>query len=431
MLRRQARSAYQIAAGPSRWGVDKGMQPMSGVQAERALHQSQWLLRLLVEHTSAAVAMFDSRMRFMLVSRRFLSDYGLHGRDLVGVSYYDVFPETTSEIRRAHQRCLEGLVERRAEDPFRRQDGRVEWLRWEMHPWRHTNGEIGGQLLFTEHITEQKEARERLKLFADELAGKNQQLMEALDKAEMANKSKNMFVASMSHEVRTPLNAIIGYAEMLEEDARESDQQEIAADLLKILAAGKRLLTLTDDVLDLAHLEAGTAQLAPETFEIADLVDEVVDSVRPLAESRGDEIEIRGLEGAGTMHADITKVRQCMFTLLVNACKFTQRGMIVVTIEDEWGKKREGDRVRIMVEDTGGAVDPDRVAALFDPYASPDDPSGGVPPDGTGFGLAIIRRFMELLGGELFAETLLGAGSKFTMVLPRYRERRAFATSRE
>ncbi len=430
MLRRQARSAFQIATGPGGRGDNGFGAPLSGRQAERALHQSQWLLRLLVEHTSAAVAMLDSRMRFMLVSRRFLSDYGLHGRDLIGVGYYDVFPETTRDIRVAYKRCLEGRVERRAEEPFRRRDGRVEWLRWEVHPWRHTNGEIGGLILFTEHITEQKDARERLKLAAAELAGKNEQLVEALDKAEVANKAKNTFMASMTYEVRTPLNAIIGYAEMLEEDARDSEQLEVAQDLAKILAAGKRLLELTDDVLDLAHLEAGTAQLAPETFELAEIVTEVVDNVLPLAESRGNEIVVRGLDGAGTMHADVTKVRQCMLTLVANACKFTQRGLITVLVEDEWGREREGDRVRFVVEDSGGAVDPGRVAAMFDPYTTPESPGASVPHDGTGFGVAIIRRFAELLGGEVFAERRHGEGSRFTMVLPRYAERRTFAATR-
>ena len=430
MLRRQARSAFQIAAGSGgRVGEGSFGAPLTGRQAERALHQSQWLLRLLVEHTSAAVAMLDSRMRFMLVSRRFLTDYGLHGRDLIGVGYYDVFPETTRDLRAAYERCLEGKVERRAEEPFRRRDGRIEWLRWEVHPWRHTNGEIGGIILFTEHITEQKTARERLKLAAAELAGKNEQLVEALDKAEAANKAKNTFMASMTYEVRTPLNAIIGYTELLEEDARDGEQHEVAADLAKILEAGKRLLELTDDVLDLAHLEAGTAQLAPITFELAELVTEVVDSVIPLAESRGNEIVVRGLEGAGTMHADQTKVRQCMLTLLANACKFTQRGLITVVVEDEWGREREGDRVRFVVEDSGGGVDPERVAALFDPY-NPDSKAAVVPSDGSGFDLAIIRRFAELLGGEVFAERVRGEGSRFTMVLPRYAERRSFAASR-
>ncbi|MCA9692407.1 MAG: PAS domain-containing sensor histidine kinase [Nannocystaceae bacterium] len=425
MLRRQAQTVYQVADAPLEVEGESTDAIVDGRRVERALHQSQWLLRLLIEHTPAAVAMFDVKMRFLLVSRRFLTDYRLDGQDLIGRVYYDVFPEATRETREIHRRCLAGAVERRAEDPFRRQSGTVEWLRWEIRPWRHTNGDIGGIILFTEHITAEKDAREQLKLYTAELAGKNQQLMDALDKAELASQAKNQFVASMSHELRTPLNAIIGYAEMLEEDANERGLSDFAGDLDRILEAGRRLLRLTDEVLDLAHLEAGKAKLKPINFEISEIVEAVVASVSALAESRGNKIEVRGLEGVGTMHADVTKVRQCLLNLISNACKFTGGGAITVSVEEEWGRTREGDRVRFVIHDTG-AVEPERVDRLFDPYGSPDAPVTGRG-DGTGLGLAITRRFCELMGGEVYADSRPGVGSTFTMVIPRYTQRRTFA----
>ncbi|MGB1013691.1 MAG: PAS domain-containing sensor histidine kinase [Nannocystaceae bacterium] len=428
MLRRQALGVYEIA-DPTLLGADEfGItETFEGRRAEVALHQSEWLLRLFIEHTPAAVAMFDANLQFLLVSRRWLGDYGLTGQDIVGRSYYDVFPETTERMRVIHRRCLQGKVARRAEDPFRRGDGRTEWLRWEIHPWRHLNGELGGILIFTEHITERKTARERLKHYTEQVAAKNRQLAEALERAEVANQAKNQFVANMSHELRTPLNAIIGYAEMLDEDARERGLAEYCVDLEAILRSSGHLLGLIDDVLDLAKVEAGRMSLEPEDFELAGFLSEIAESLKPVAERGNNILELRGLDGSGTMYADRAKVRKCVASLIDNACKFTRDGSIEIAIEEDF-QHGKGEFVRICVRDTGIGVGSELIDILFEPFTQADS-SSTRRHDGTGLGLALTQRLTELMGGEVLVDSEPGVGSNFTLVLPRYAKRKGFARS--
>ncbi len=423
MLRRQALGVYEIA-DPTLLGAEdlSVTETFDGRRAEVALHQSEWLLRLFIEHTPAAVAMLDEGLRFLLVSRRWLGDYGLTGQDIIGRSYYDVFPETSERMRLIHRRCLQGKVARRAEDPFRRSDGRTEWLRWEIHPWRHLNGDLGGIILFTEHITERKTARERLKHYTEQVAAKNRQLAEALDRAEVANQAKNQFVANMSHELRTPLNAIIGYAEMLDEDARDRGLAGYCDDLHAILKSSRHLLGLIDDVLDLSRVESGRMTLEPENFEVAELMNEIVDTMRAAATRGNNLMDLRGLDGAGAMYADRAKIRQCVVSLVDNACKFTRDGAIELTVAEDFRKGR-GEFVRISVRDTGIGVGADMLEALFEPFTQVDS-SPTRRHDGTGLGLALTRRLTELMGGEVEVESEPGVGSVFSLVLPRYAERK-------
>ncbi len=423
MLRRQALGVYEIA-DPTLLGAEdfSVTETFEGRRAEVALHQSEWLLRLFIEHTPAAVAMLDESLRFLLVSRRWLGDYGLTGQDIVGRSYYEVFPETSERMRMIHRRCLQGKVARRAEDPFRRGDGRTQWLRWEIHPWRHLNGDLGGIILFTEHITERKTARERLKHYTEQVAAKNRQLAEALDRAEVANQAKNQFVANMSHELRTPLNAIIGYAEMIEEDARERGLNNYCEDLDRILQSSRHLLGLIDDVLDLSRVEAGRMTLEPENFEVAAFMTEIVDTMRAAATRGNNVVELRGLDGAGTMYADRAKVRQCVVALVDNACKFTRDGSIEVSVSEDY-QQGTGEYVRLSVRDTGIGVGEDMLSSLFEPFTQVDS-SSTRRHDGTGLGLALTRRLTELMGGTVEVDSAPGVGSTFTLVLPRYAERK-------
>jgi PAS domain S-box-containing protein len=237
------------------------------------------------------------------------------------------------------------------------------------------------------------------------------ELLRARRDAEAANSAKSQFLASMSHELRTPLNAIIGYSEMLQEDATDRGETASIADLEKIHAAGKHLLALINDVLDLSKIEAGKMDLYLETFEVAPLVEQVATTVQPLVEKNGNRLELRCLPGLGTMHSDVTRIRQVLLNLLSNAAKFTDRGVITLEVD------RDGPDVVFRVRDTGIGMTPEQLGRLFEAFTQAEAGTAAKY-GGTGLGLAISRRFCRLMGGDVSVTSEGGQGSTFTVRLP-------------
>jgi len=261
--------------------------------------------------------------------------------------------------------------------------------------------ELGGPPLFTatlRDITARKEAEE--------------ELQRAKASAEAANQAKSVFLASMSHELRTPLNAIIGYGEMVQEEATELGAEAIVPDLQKIHAAGRHLLGLINDVLDLSKIEAGKMELFLENFDAAAMLKEVVTTVRPMIEKNGNSLTLDLPEDPGTMNADLTKVRQSLFNLLSNAAKFTKEGIIRLTA------KAAGSDMVFEVSDTGIGISPEQMDKLFEPFTQAEAGTSrhfG----GTGLGLALTRHFARFMGGDLTVESRLGQGSTFYLRVPR------------
>ena len=242
-----------------------------------------------------------------------------------------------------------------------------------------------------------------------------EELLKAKHIAEEASRAKSTFLANMSHELRTPLNAIIGYSEMLEEETRESGKSDSVQDLRKIQSAGKHLLSLINDVLDLSKIEAGKMGLHLENFELAPLIDEMATTLTPAAAKNGNTIHVHVANTLGAMHADVTKVRQILFNLLSNACKFTDHGTISVDVDES---KVEGrDWIRFRVSDTGIGISAKQKENLFHEF-SQADASIARKYGGTGLGLAITYRFVQLMKGRISVESAPGKGATFTVYLP-------------
>lgn len=239
-------------------------------------------------------------------------------------------------------------------------------------------------------------------------------LQEALHKAEAASRAKSTFLANMSHELRTPLNAIIGYSEMLEEEALESGLKDIIPDTQKIHNAGKHLLTLINDILDLSKIEAGRMELYLEKFDLGNLIEEVVATLHPLVEKNHNQLQVSYSVNLGVMYADLTKVRQILFNLLSNALKFTEGGTVLLTATRESGSG--SDWVCLQVSDTGIGMSPEQQHGLFQPFMQ-GDASTTRKYGGTGLGLAISRLFCQMMGGDISIESQLGVGSTFTVQL--------------
>jgi signal transduction histidine kinase/ligand-binding sensor domain-containing protein len=289
-------------------------------------------------------------------------------------------------------------------------------------------------LLREQLLQEEQKARRTAEASALALADKNQQLDAARAAADQASQAKSQFLANVSHELRTPLNAIIGYSEMLQEEAPEMGADSMVPDLQKIHGAARHQLSLINDILDLAKIEAGKMTLFVEEFDVGQLVREVAATAQPLVSKKGNVLEVDCPPNIGTLRTDQTKLRQVLFNLLSNAAKFTENGKIRVEVRrqsSELGSHQlPTSQVRppasapdaptsvvFRVSDTGIGMTAEQVSKLFQAFTQADAATSNKY-GGTGLGLALSRTFCQLMGGELSVESELGQGSIFAVWLP-------------
>jgi len=311
-----------------------------------------------------------------------------------------VHPDDRAAVVAMCQRCVaEGApfdMEFRVVWP----DGTIRWLHDKGKVFRDATGVSLYMTGACVDVTARKEA--------------NQELEAARDAAMSASRAKSTFLTNMSHELRTPLNAIIGYAQLLQEqeEPQSAESKERVDDLRKIEGAGRHLLEVINDVLDVAKIEAGKMQITCSEIHIRTLINEVFSTVGPLAGRNSNHLVAEMSEAPVTLRSDETRVRQIIYNLLSNACKFTDNGTI--TLRAARGKN---GGVRFLVRDTGMGMNPEQLKLLFQEFSQVDS-STTRRHQGTGLGLVISRRLCHLLGGEISVTSKPGVGSTFTVELP-------------
>ena len=272
--------------------------------------------------------------------------------------------------------------------------------------WNATSTRLndGGLFSIFTNITELKKREEELNKTISELDL-------AREKADAANQTKSQFLANMSHELRTPLNAIIGLTEMLKEDAADDGLDDFEEPLDRVFNAGKHLLTLINDVLDLSKIEAGRVELFNETFELKQILDDVMKTSLPLAQKNDNELIIDYKKEIDFVTADQTRVKQVVLNLISNACKFTEKGKITVRVNKIL--REGGDLISIDVSDTGIGMSEEQMSRLFNSFVQADS-STTRKYGGTGLGLTISKQLAILMGGDVVVNSELGKGTTFT-----------------
>ena len=324
----------------------------------------------------------------------------------------------------------------RDEYRFIARDGRVVWVHGEAQVVRDEQGNPLFLQGIAFDITESKQAGEALRRAHDELARANSglqrearereraeetllranaDLVEARDRAVEASRVKSTFLANMSHELRTPLNAVIGYSELIQERAAQNIPKDPSAELEKIIRAGKHLLSIINDILDLSKIEVGKVEILPERFGIVEMIREAVAAVQPQLVKNANSLEICCDDDLGTMYTDVTRLRQCLLNLLSNACKFTKNGTVRLEVVRETGSG--GDRVIFRVQDSGIGITSAQIDRLFQAF-SQADASTTRKYGGTGLGLAITKKLSQMLGGDVSVESMPGRGSTFCVQVP-------------
>ncbi len=356
-----------------------------------AAQRERQYFEVLVRNSPVAIVVLDLEHRVLSCNPGFETLYGYGQAEVTGKNLDDLI--TTEESRAeavsytqqaSNHQLVQGFGQRK------RKDGSLVDVEVLAVPVV-INGERVGMMGLYHDVTE---------------------LLAARKASEEANTAKSRFLANMSHELRTPLNAIIGYSEMLEEEATEQDHASYVPDLQKIRAAGRHLLALINDVLDLSKIEAGKMELHLETFELVPAIEAVASTVAPLIEKNGNTLQLALAPGLGAMRGDLTRVRQILFNLLSNASKFTERGTITLRAEPE------GAGLRFEVADTGIGMTEAQLGRLFQAFSQAEAATASKY-GGTGLGLAISRMFCEMMGGEITVASVPGRGTTFTVRLPR------------
>ncbi|HEY8378582.1 MAG TPA: ATP-binding protein [Nannocystis sp.] len=404
-----AASGRVCAAAPG----NEAREEASREHAARALADSEARLTALCDHIPAIVYLKDEHGAYVFINRFFEALLGRRREEVLGRTDREVLPAAAIEAfarGEAQVRLSGGTVECEEVLPGLGDGTRT------YHSVRFPLWQQGGKLAaicgVCTDISGRKQAEAAL---VDLNATLERRVAERTAAAEDASRAKSEFLARMSHELRTPLNAILGYSELLEDEMRERGNQAWLSDLLRIRAAGKHLLSLINDILDISKIEAGKMLVHIEEFAIAGLIDEVVATSRPLIEKNRNTFRLDISPGIGNMRSDPLKIRQCLLNLLSNAGKFTTGGTVELTVTRQVVNGRSW--VQFRVSDTGIGIAQEHIGQLFREFYQVDS-SSTRRYGGTGLGLVITQRLCHMLGGDIRVTSRPGHGSTFTLELP-------------
>lgn len=413
-------------------------------QAEIALRESEQKLGLFIENAPAAIAMMDREMRYIAVSRRWLKDYGLGQRDIIGRSHYEIFPEIPSRWKEIHRRGLAGETLRCEEDPFPRLDGKVDWVRWEILPWRGSEGNIGGIIMFTEVITARKELEQELGTYREHLEGLVKQRTRELEERnrnlarEIAERRKaederlriesrlaqaqriealDRFAGGIAHDLNNLLYPIIvNTEELLQEEPPDSPRREI---LEQILNSASRQRNLVKKVLTFSRLSEKS--LIP--MHLAPQLEETVGFLRSTLPSTL-EIRCRIEAISDVAMGDPIQFQQIVMNLFQNAADAlsSRKGTIDVSLKETHLESesapqgiRTGDYLELRVSDNGPGMPPEVQEHIFEPFYT----TKGVG-RGTGLGLSVVHGIVTGFGGAITVESEEGKGTLFNVFIPEY-----------
>jgi len=380
-------------------------------KAEEQLKANEQRIRMLIEHAPAAVAMFDTNMRYIMVSKRWMVDYRLGNRDILGRSHYEIFPEINHDLKDIHKRCLAGEVFDCREELFERADGTSDWIKWEMCPWYTAANKIGGAILFTEVITERKKAQIALQQLNKDLerkvSEKTKELTELLTKEKELGELKSRFVTMASHEFRTPLSTVLSSAFLLEKYDSTEDQPKRLKHIERIVSSVALLTDILNDFLSVGKIEEGKLVAKYSHFNVRDLVSQTIKEIDSIKKN-GQQI-IFHHTGKQVVMLDPFLFKHIVINLLSNAIKFSQDGC-PISIDT----KVQANSLFLKIKDSGAGISKEDQKHLFERFFRGSNAST-IP--GTGLGLHIVYKYAELMHGSVTCNSELDKGTEFIVKL--------------